>query len=103
VFLLAEISEGKRGQLGSPKKLMAYGTMLPEYIAKAVPNPKANRAPCYANTAPAYAGIFLWVAFINRSPPAPSTAPVWAFAYSPWLLPDCSVSGFVITLPRCSG
>src|SRR5215472_7985260 len=41
----------------------AYGTMLPEYIAKAVPNPKANRAPWYANTAPAYAGIFLWVGF----------------------------------------
>ena len=37
--------------------------MLPEYIAKAVPNPKTNRAPWYANTAPAYAGIFLWVAF----------------------------------------
>ena len=37
--------------------------MLPEYIAKAVPNPKTNRAPWYANTAPAYAGIFLWVGF----------------------------------------
>jgi cytosine permease len=37
--------------------------MLPEYIAKAVPNPKSNRAPWYANTAPTYAGIFLWVAF----------------------------------------
>ncbi|MBC7927544.1 MAG: cytosine permease [Bryobacteraceae bacterium] len=37
--------------------------MLPDYIAKAVPNPKANRAPWYVNTAPTYAGIFLWVAF----------------------------------------
>jgi cytosine permease len=37
--------------------------MLPEYIARAVPNPKTNRAPWYANTAPTYAGIFLWVAF----------------------------------------
>ena len=37
--------------------------MLPEYIAKAVPNPPSNRAPWYINTAPTYAGIFLWVAF----------------------------------------
>jgi purine-cytosine permease-like protein len=37
--------------------------MLPDYLSKAVPNPKGNRAPWYANTAPSYAGIFLWVAF----------------------------------------
>jgi cytosine permease len=37
--------------------------MLPDYIAKTVPNPSSNRAPWYANTAPAYAGVFLWVAF----------------------------------------
>ena len=36
---------------------------LPAYIAKAVPNPPANRAPWYKNTAPSYAGIFLWVVF----------------------------------------
>jgi cytosine permease len=39
--------------------------MLPEYLAKARPNPKGNRGPWYANTAPTYAGIFLWVAFYN--------------------------------------
>src|SRR3954447_14426169 len=37
--------------------------MLPDYIAKTVPNPVTNRAPWYINTAPTYAGIFLWVAF----------------------------------------
>ena len=37
--------------------------MLPDYISKAVPNPPEKRGPWYANTAPAYAGIFLWVAF----------------------------------------
>src|SRR5262249_11249458 len=37
--------------------------MLPDYLAKAVPNPMSKRAPWYANTAPSYAGIFLWVAF----------------------------------------
>jgi cytosine permease len=35
----------------------------PEYISKTVPNPQANRAPWYTNTAPSYAGIFLWIAF----------------------------------------
>ncbi|MBK9167702.1 MAG: cytosine permease [Bryobacterales bacterium] len=39
--------------------------MLPEYISRAAPNPAANRAPWYANTAPSYAGIFLWIAFYN--------------------------------------
>jgi len=37
--------------------------MLPDYLAKASPNPKGSRGPWYANTAPSYAGIFLWVAF----------------------------------------
>jgi cytosine permease len=40
--------------------------MLPDYIRKAVPNPPANRAPWYVNTAPTYAGIFLWVAFYQQ-------------------------------------
>jgi cytosine permease len=39
--------------------------MLPDYIAKASPNPPSNRAPWYVNTAPSYAGIFLWIAFYN--------------------------------------
>src|SRR5687768_15456055 len=37
--------------------------MLPDYISKATPNPSSNRAPWYVNTAPSYAGIFLWIAF----------------------------------------
>jgi cytosine permease len=37
--------------------------MLPDYLSKAVPNPQANRGPWYANTAPSYAGVFLWIAF----------------------------------------
>ena len=40
--------------------------MLPDYIAKAVPNPPSNRAPWYVNTAPSYAGIFLWIAFYQQ-------------------------------------
>ena len=40
--------------------------MLPDYLSKAVPNPQANRRPWYANTAPSYAGIFLWIAFYQQ-------------------------------------
>jgi len=39
--------------------------MLPDYLSKAIPNPREKRGPWYANTAPTYAGIFLWVAFYN--------------------------------------
>ncbi len=37
--------------------------MVPNYLKMAVPNPPENRAPWYKNTAPTYAGIFLWVVF----------------------------------------
>src|SRR3954451_18204654 len=40
--------------------------MLPDYISKAVPNPPSNRAPWYKNTAPTYAGVFLWVVFYRE-------------------------------------
>lgn len=40
--------------------------MLPDYLAKAKPNPIGNRAPWYTNTAPTYAGIFLWIAFYQQ-------------------------------------
>lgn len=36
---------------------------LPTYIANSAPNPPDKRAPWYQNTAPTYAGIFLWFAF----------------------------------------
>ena len=36
---------------------------LPSYITSATPNPPEKRAPWYANTAPTYAGIFLWFVF----------------------------------------
>ena len=41
---------------------MSNGT-LPSYLSMAKPNPAENRAPWYKSTAPAYAGIFLWVVF----------------------------------------
>ena len=38
-------------------------TTLPNYVTASVPNPPSRRAPWYRNTAPSYAGIFLWVPF----------------------------------------
>lgn len=37
--------------------------VLPDYIAASRPNPPSNRAAWYLNTAPTYAGIFLWFVF----------------------------------------
>ena len=42
---------------------MSTPNQLPGYITSATPNPAANRAPWYKNTAPTYAGIFLWFVF----------------------------------------
>ncbi len=36
---------------------------LPDYVKASVPNPLSKRAAWFKNTAPAYAGIFLWVGF----------------------------------------
>jgi len=41
---------------------MSNGT-LPSYLSMAKANPPTNRTPWYKSTAPAYAGIFLWVVF----------------------------------------
>jgi cytosine permease len=45
---------------------------LPSYITSATPNPPEKRAPWYANTAPTYAGIFLWFVFWQEAVNAPS-------------------------------
>jgi len=42
--------------------------VLPDYVRMAKPNPAANRAPWYKNTAPTYAGIMLWFVFWQDVP-----------------------------------
>ena len=42
---------------------MANSNQLPDYILSSKPNPASNRAPWFKNTAPTYAGIFLWFVF----------------------------------------
>ena len=58
--------------------------MLPDYIAKAVPNPPGKRAPWYVNTAPSYAGIFLWIAFYAQMPKDTIPMAAWASAWPAW-------------------
>jgi len=49
---------------------------LPSYISNATPNPAQNRAPWYKNTAPTYAGIFLWFVFWMGATGAPNAGGV---------------------------
>ncbi len=50
---------------------------LPNYVKSSVPTPLSNRAPWYKNTFPAYAGIFLWVAFyLGLAAPSGMLAPI---------------------------
>ncbi len=51
---------------------MSNNSQLPDYIASAQPNPRENRAPWYKNTAPTYAGIFLWFVFWQDTVNAPN-------------------------------
>ena len=57
---------------------------LPSYITSATPNAAEKRAPWYTNTAPTYAGIFLWFVFWQDAVNAPnaggmlSQGVVWA-------------------------
>ncbi|MFN4258795.1 MAG: cytosine permease [Gemmataceae bacterium] len=44
----------------------ASPTSLPDYLRAAQPNPSSNRGPWYLNTAPTYAGIFLWFVFWDQ-------------------------------------
>ncbi len=47
---------------------------LPDYVKMAVPNAAGNRAPWYKNTAPTYAGIFLWFVFWSQAASGGSAA-----------------------------
>jgi cytosine permease len=67
---------------------------LPGYITGAVPNPRANRAPWYKNTAPTYAGIFLWFVFWQDA--AKAGAPGGTLAQGlPWALLSLVIAAFV--------
>ena len=63
--------------------------MLPDYIAKASPNPSTNRQPWYSSTAPTYAGVFLWIAFYISMARNTINALRSGCASWPWPSPDC--------------
>ena len=46
---------------------MSVNSSVPSYLECAKPNSAAHRAPWYKNTAPTYAGIFLWFVFWSYS------------------------------------
>ena len=69
-------------------------SQLPGYITGAVPNPKDKRAPWYKNTAPTYAGIFLWFVFWQDA--AKAGAPGGTLAQGVgWALLSLVISAFV--------
>lgn len=55
---------------------------LPSYVSMAKPNPAGNRAPWYKNTAPTYAGIFLWFVFWMGSTQVGNAGGV--LSHGPW-------------------
>jgi len=57
---VAVVNEG-----GGGGETMSNG-QLPDYLKMASANPETNREPWYKNTAPTYAGIFLWVVFYMK-------------------------------------
>ena len=69
-------------------------SQLPGYITSAVPNSKSNRAPWYKNTAPTYAGIFLWFVFWQDA--AKAGAPGGTLAQGVgWALISLVIAAFV--------
>jgi cytosine permease len=48
---------------------------LPNYLSMTRPNPPDKRAPWYKNTAPTYAGIFLWFVFWSQAAGAGTNVP----------------------------
>ena len=56
----------------SNQETSSTAASLPDYITSATANPTSNRAPWFKNTAPTYAGIFLWFVFWQDAVTAPS-------------------------------
>ncbi|HUE37669.1 MAG TPA: hypothetical protein VMO20_09780, partial [Candidatus Acidoferrum sp.] len=73
---------------------MSAPGQLPRYITSTTPNPASNRAPWYKNTAPTYAGIFLWFVFWQDA--AKAGAPGGALAQGlTWALLSLALSAVI--------
>jgi len=73
---------------------MSNPSPLPSYISGATPNPLANRAPWYKNTAPTYAGIFLWFVFWQDAVNAPNHGGLLSCGIG-WALLSLVIAAFV--------
>ncbi len=73
---------------------MSSPNPLPSYIASAAPNPQANRAPWYKNTAPTYAGIFLWFVFWQDAVSAPNQGGLLSCGVA-WALLSLVIAAFL--------
>ena len=73
---------------------MSNPSSLPSYISSATPNPQANRAPWYKNTAPTYAGIFLWFVFWQDAVNAPNQGGLLSCGIG-WALLSLVIAAFV--------
>jgi len=68
-IVIAQIVIGYWAPRPLPRRLTAFlmpttsPASLPDYLARSTPRPAAARRPWYSNTAPTYAGIFLWIGF----------------------------------------
>jgi cytosine permease len=69
-------------------------SQLPSYITSAVPNAASNRAPWYKNTAPTYAGIFLWFVFWQGAAEGPGASGVLAQGVA-WALISLVIAALV--------
>ena len=67
---------------------------LPSYITSATPNPLGKRAPWYKNTAPTYAGIFLWFVFWQDAAKAGAAGGMLAHGLG-WALISLVISALV--------
>ena len=67
---------------------------LPSYITCASPNPPDKRAAWYKNTAPTYAGIFLWFVFWQDAAKAAAPGGTLALGLG-WALVSLVISALV--------
>ena len=75
---------------------MSNGT-LPSYLSMAKANPPANRAPWYKNTAPTYAGIFLWFVFWSAISSGGTAIPGGVLSHGVW----AALLGLIIAALLC--
>lgn len=76
------------------KSTTPVSSALPAYIAGATPNPQDKRAPWYKNTAPTYAGVFLWFVFWQDAAKSPQLGGLLSHGLG-WVLISLVISALI--------